>query len=362
MMNFFEMHSEQKIGYKKLSDADLGTSLKSHQTHIGLAGSVLTFLSDRDVIGEDSIFIYDNKFEYIDAYFDRIENPDGTFRSPKIRTGERGCISVVSTIRDIVKREDTDLNWSLIWFGLKNEKIVFFLFNNRSDDYKFFCSHGMSFNSTGTKSISSTNSNFPDLLKYIEKRINSAGEYVLKDLEVSSQTGSIIPNKKYKAYDINKAMESFIKTGRKGEELINSYFNKQVEKKQILSFVWYNESRESGLPYDFSIQTIDNDIIYLDVKSTTFGFDQQMIFSSQEMNYIYNTHNAYCIYRVYKKDLDNYYLRICSDCKKLSTDICNSTKLYEDNLKSLDVKFKGAKIAISPKNLMLSFKSEIPIS
>ena len=33
---FFTLHPERKIGYKKLSEADLGLSLDSHQTHIGL--------------------------------------------------------------------------------------------------------------------------------------------------------------------------------------------------------------------------------------------------------------------------------------------------------------------------------------
>lgn len=32
---FFKLHSEGKIGFKQLTDADLGLG-KSHQTHIGL--------------------------------------------------------------------------------------------------------------------------------------------------------------------------------------------------------------------------------------------------------------------------------------------------------------------------------------
>jgi len=80
---FFELHEERKIGYKQLSNADLGTRKTSNQTHIGLAKNVLTFMSNRDAIGEDSIFIYENSFDYLDAHFDRIERADGTFDAPK---------------------------------------------------------------------------------------------------------------------------------------------------------------------------------------------------------------------------------------------------------------------------------------
>ena len=41
---FFELNDEKRIGYKQLTDADLGRSLLSHQTHIGLFDDVLTYL------------------------------------------------------------------------------------------------------------------------------------------------------------------------------------------------------------------------------------------------------------------------------------------------------------------------------
>ena len=42
----FEIHSENKISYKRLTDADLKRSEKSHQTHIGLSNKSLTFMQD----------------------------------------------------------------------------------------------------------------------------------------------------------------------------------------------------------------------------------------------------------------------------------------------------------------------------
>lgn len=358
---FFELHDEKKIGYKTLSPADLGTSSTSHQTHIGLAESVLTFLSDRDTVSEDSIFIYEDKFEYIDAYFDRIENPNGTFRSPKIRIGERGCVSIVSTIRGIVQTVGSDAKWYLVWFGLKNTKIVFFLFNNNSVDYDKFVELGLKLDRTGTKSIDNTDASFSYLMEYIEQKVNKNGEEILKELEIITQTDNIIPNKKFRAYDIEKANENNIKVGRAGEELVNQYLEKLVEAGKLLSYNWYNQEKESGTPYDFSIQDCRNNVTYLDVKTTGYNFEQKMIFSSQEIDYISTTPYSYCIYRVYKNNDDEYLLRICDDCKGLSIEISNNTKEYSKRLGELQVGFKGAKLAIPPNIGAFNFKQEIAI-
>ena len=44
---FFELHEENRIGCKLLTDADLGISSSSHQTHIGLSGQVLQFFQTK---------------------------------------------------------------------------------------------------------------------------------------------------------------------------------------------------------------------------------------------------------------------------------------------------------------------------
>lgn len=357
---FFEIHEEKKIGYKKLSSADLGTSENGNQTHIGLSGSVLTFISDRDVISEDSIFIYEDNFEYIDAYFDRIEKPDGSYRSPKIRVGGRGCVSVVSTIRSIVKESDPTLKWYLVWFGLKNSKLVFLLFNEYSNDFNAFSNFGIDFEK-GAKTIGSESPNFANLINYMEAKINKNAESILKELEIITQTENMQPNKRYRAYDIEKANEKNRKTGRKGEELVNKYLSDKRKNGCICNYIWYNEEFESGYPYDFSIQDRLNNIIYLDVKATGYNFEQQMIFSSQEIEYISNTPNPYCIYRVYKNDEGNYMLRICDDCKNMSLEIYNQTKIYLNALDKIKVEFMGSKIAIAPDLDVLTFNNAIEL-
>ena len=53
---FFRLHKEGKIGYKQLTDADLGRA-RGNTTHIGLFDDILTFLPDNDY-EDDSMFLY----------------------------------------------------------------------------------------------------------------------------------------------------------------------------------------------------------------------------------------------------------------------------------------------------------------
>lgn len=355
---FFELHNENKIGYKRLSDADLGKGKNSHQTHIGLSEFVLTFLSDR-TITEDSIFIYGSKFEYIDAYFDRIETPNGSFRSPKIRIGERGCVSIVSTIREIVNSSQLPTEWYLIWFGLKNEKVVFFLFNNLSIDYQNIVSNSLIRDKKGAKALDITQPEFHKLVKYLENKVNENGFEILKELEVTSQIQEWEPNKRFKKYDIDMANQKFKEIGQAGEYLIAKYLENKVLKGELTKYDWHNELGESGLPYDFTIQDNQANTYYLDVKTTGYGFDQKMIFSTQEIDFISNFATNYCIYRVYKTDDEKYFLRICDDCKDLSKMIWKETEKYSNGLGKIQVELKSAKIAISPEISSFKFKAEV---
>lgn len=128
---FFKINAECHIGFKKLTAADLGIGT-SHQTHIGLYEGVLNFLPDVDVVST-AMLICDGYCDIIKCYFDRIENLDGTFRSPKIRIGGSEE-SVVKRIREFASA-DTGADWYLLWFGLESEELVFILLNANSEDY-----------------------------------------------------------------------------------------------------------------------------------------------------------------------------------------------------------------------------------
>lgn len=356
---FFELHDEKKIGYKRLSHADLGRSYKGNQTHIGLSGEVLTFLSDRDEVGEDSIFIYNDNFTFIDAYFDRIENPDGSFRSPKIRKGDRNAVSIVNTIRGNIRDSDLNQNWFLFWFGLKNEKLVFFLFNSNSQDYNAITDLGLDLNKKGAQFIGVSSTIFNDITAYIEQKVNKNGEDELKELEIMTQIEIVKPTNKYREYDIERANEINAQIGKKGEELVKEYLQEQQEQGRIKSYSWSNAEIETGKPFDFSFQDLCDNTIYLDVKTTGYDFNQKMIFSSQEIDFIANIESPYCIYRVFKNEKGEYLLRICDDCKDLSEKINRFTGAYSHNLSSINVGFRGSKLAIGPDIADLRFKQEI---
>jgi len=360
---FFSLHEERKIGYKLLSDADLGRSA-GNTTHIGLTQHVLTFLHDRDEILEDSIFIYENSFDYLDAHFDRIERMSGKFDAPKIKTGGKDIISVTSTIRDIAKKNASNLRWFLFWFGLESGKAVFLLFNEYSNDYRAICNLGLSLDNitAGAKVVGDGLTSA--LVAFIENKVNENGLSTIKELEVETQIGLMQPKRRKQIgrFDIEKANEAFRFIGRTGEELINEYLKTKVHRKEILHYNWYNADKESGMPYDFTIEKQNGNIVNLDVKTTKFDFSQKIIFSSQEIDFITNSSENYNIYRVYYKDGNLPYVRICDDCRSLASQISTITNEYRNALVPLHTDLMSAKLALSPSNALLTFKQEIKLS
>ena len=355
---FFELHEERRIGYKLLSESDLGITDTSNQTHIGLSSKVLTFLSDRGVIGEDSIFIYDDQFVYLDAHFDRIERESGEFNAPKIKTGGKDVISVTSTIRDIAKNKDAKSKWFLFWFGLKNEKAVFFLFSQSSRDYKLINELGLDLANitAGARVVGSGLTNA--IADFIENKVNENGLPTIKELEVESQLGPIQPSRRIGRYDIDKANENFRLVGRLGEELVNQYLKTKLDRRDILHFNWYNEEKESGLPYDFTIENHNGGVVNLDVKTTKFDFSQKLVFSSNEIDFITNTNENYSVYRVYYGTDMLPYVRVCDDCQELATRISSITNEYKTSLALYRADLMSAKLALSPNNKLLIFKKE----
>ena len=354
---FFELHNEQRIGYKEMTNPDLGRKSTSHQTHIGLFDDVLTFLPNNTEIN-DCMMIYDNSVEFLSLNFDRIENPDGSFRSPKIRAGGRDVVSIVTFIRDKVKDFSTDTKWYLFWFGLKSEQLVFFLFNNLSDTYSEILNLGVALPHGVKGRITSADSRYFALLKYLENVVNNAGFELAQELEIAVQTNDLTLTKKYREYDVKKAKELFAKIGKEGEILLDRYFEEQKRKGLITNYKWLNEENECGLPYDFYFETLAGEIIYLDVKTTNYKFAQKMIFSSQEIGFAASISNKYYIYRVFFNDNGERCLKICTNAKDLFILIQEKTNNYQERLIEL-ASIETIKMAIFPTHQLLSFGQSI---
>ena len=82
MAFFFFFNDEKRIGYKKLSLADLGISHSSNQTHIGLYEGVLEFLDDTDVV-KSAMLIYDDYCDILDCLLIGLRLPKVVIEVPR---------------------------------------------------------------------------------------------------------------------------------------------------------------------------------------------------------------------------------------------------------------------------------------
>lgn len=352
---FFKLHSEGKIGYKQLTEADLGRT-QGNTTHIGLFGDILTFLPDKDV-EDEAMFLYNNKSDRLGFSFDRIGRKNGDFNSPKIKKGGKNVVSVVTVVRDTTNKNIDNRRWFLIWFGLESEEVVFYLMHNESEDYKELSEVIDLSNNMVKGRTEKWDLQWPQLIRYLEKYVNRNNVEYIKELETTSQVGS--QGRRPRPFDLEKANNLFKQTGRQGEELIAKYLDLLLTKKQIFNYSWFNSITESGLPYDFTIQMNSQNIIYVDVKSTLYKFEQPLIFSNQELEFITQTPN-YNIFRVYNlMDEATPTLRICENSNDFASTINPQISTFRANVESLDVALQSVKISVLPIIEKFTFQLEI---
>lgn len=344
---FFKTHQECKIGYKTLTAADLGFSLKSNQTHIGLYQKVLGFLNDEDsTLG---MLIYENYCDILECDFDRIMNPDGSFRSPKIRKGSLRANTVVKKIREFASQHP-QREYYLVWFGIEGNGIVFWLIDNTSNDYNII----NSFLPHKNKVYDTTSFDSEILLQQIEHKIDNVSTELQKDLEIASQIGTV--TRKFTRYDIKKAEERFAQIGKQGEELVADYLDRRKHLHLIDSYIWCNKNRESGLPYDFII----NQNHFIDVKSTLYRFNQQIVFSNREFEFISTKRDSsYSVYRVFDMSEAQKKLIVCQQCKSFVQSINVVVKRFEGEMDNLNAKIQPVKIAVNPERMFKTIGPEI---
>ena len=344
---FFELHDENRIGYKELSDADLGRAEKSHQTHIGLFDDVLTFLSNSAII-KDAMVIYNNKADILPLHFDRIQNPDGSFRSPKIRAGVNTDESVLSFIRNTVRRTSPVGSWYLFWFGLKSGQPVFLIFEKDSQTYRDFCDFGIVLSEKVKSRLTPAHHSFSALINYLEHMVNVSGMEYAEELELMALTEKK-KGRSVRKYNFAKAQARSAEIGREGEVLIDLFFQEQKLRGAILDYSWMNRDGESGLAYDFAVDRLEGDTFYLDVKTTDYRFEQKMIFSSQEVEFASDYRENYYVYRVYCGEAGARFLRICCDVNGLFDTINMATNEYKAALDEF-ANIQTVKLAVSPSH------------
>ena len=362
-----ELHSEQRIGYKPLSNADLGKSKKSGQTHIGLCQKVFTYLPN-EYSYSDCILQYDNSIEHLPFYFDRIQRKDGNYDSPKTRFGNEDENTIARRIREITSTQPADTKWYLIWFSLKDEQPVFILLNEKSQIYQDITAANITF-PTRASALTAKSPHFVTFLQLLEKHtagigVNPTEELQTADeLEISVAKNAPTPAD-FRTFDIGEAREKREKIGREGEEKIKKYFEDCKARGKILNYTWANCGKESGLPYDFILETTADGIVYLDVKTTDYQFNEQMHFSSQEIAFATSPNyenSKYHVYRVYKNDADELCLRICANARELFKSIHSFTLDYKSAINTV-ARIETIKFTILPEQKLLVFGEEIKLS
>lgn len=365
MNKFFELNGENKIGYKNLTDADLRRKETSHQTHIGLFDDVLTFLPNKAEIS-DALLVYDDDCDELPVCFDRIQRANGEYNSPKIKSGGQGTISVTSQIVQIAKRENIFLKWFLLWFGLKSEQPVFFLFHNQSDVYVRLTKLGVDLSDGVKNRMTASSTAFRPVLSFLEEIVNKNGESIIRRTEEAAQVGltqfaqghTLRPIRRYNIDKANKRQKII---GQKGEELVNCYLESCRQNGAISKYNWFNENgQESGLPYDFSIEENDGNIKFLDVKSTDGAFDRNICFSNQEISFISETKNSYEIFRVYDM-LSAPKLRVCRNYKLYANRINEVIKDFGGNLYKLNANMQSTKLLIPTVHQDYTFGQDIAL-
>lgn len=340
MAFFFFFNDRQPIGIKLLSDADLGISDTTHQTHIGLYKEVLQYL-DNEVI-TSAMLIYKEHCEILDCYFDRIENPDGSFRSPKIRMGINDN-SVTSKIRKIASERPWN-KWYLVWSALDNGNLVFWLIESESVDYEWI----KDLINAGIRVVYEKDVRYSSLRDVFINRANELSLSIQKDLEIVVQTG--LTRKYYKKVDLEKAKKRIIETGKRGEVLVDEYLKKLVYGRSIRSYEWVNKSCESGLPYDFLIKTQTSLPLYIDVKSTSYDFNQRIIFSNQEIGFVkhYCNNNTYSVYRIFDLTDNGASLKICHNCMSYMENMEQQISNFTSSIECYDTVLMNMGLAVEP--------------
>ena len=346
-MFFFFLNDEKRIGFKKLTLADLGLG-DSHQTHIGLYGNVCTFLKDTDEV-KQAMLIYNDYCDILTCSFDRISTPTGVYRSAKIRTGENKDDSVVGKIREFAKQKP-NIDWYLAWSGLESEELVFWLISSDSEDFQL----AKTIFPPKVKILDENAPTYNIALDFLLRKVNMVSCDIQKELEIASQIGS--KQYDFKPIDLDKAQQQFKQIGKKGEELVAEYLEKQKAKGIIRNFIWCNKSRESGMPYDF---LIDNNH-FVDVKSTSYDFNQSIFFSGNEVDFVSQLNNAnYSVFRIFDMNVELHKLRICKECAQYMMSMQSAIKHFESQVLNQNSTLQTVKLGVEPTYCFKDIQPEI---
>jgi RNA polymerase primary sigma factor len=237
MSEIIEINRRGKIGFKKLSEADLGVG-KSHQTHIGLFDGTVELIKEAHQISTANL-IFKNTTKELICLLDFIKNQDGSLRSPKIRKGNNKELdhngeiknSIVGEIREIYHKNKSNKDWYILWLRLTSNKLVFILFHENSVEYDNIFEIISKFKNCNGK-IENTENEFFEFVNYLEKIIKNSINESSKKYEIKKINSFDIKNFKLKyifneKYIINLVLQSLHEIDNKKNIRGLNYLKKQ---------------------------------------------------------------------------------------------------------------------------------------
>lgn len=358
-----KVHKNSVIGIKKLTPSDLGFA-DNGVTHIGLFNKTLDFLDFEEHQILASQLIFNNATYDLLSLLDYIEREDGRFDAPKIRKGKEhelyiGNQRINSVVRQVRELANQNQNWYLLWLGLDSNELVFLLFKENSNDLQNI--ENIVGVIGGRKiQVDNTKAEFVNLVEFLNNKIESVNIEYYEELEIATQTGEekvsrrVVP----RIRDIEKANKLFKDTGLKGEELLYKYFELQKNDSLIKDFKWMNQSKETGMPYDFEITNLDNSVVFSDAKSTSYKFELPIILSSGELSFINDNKDKYLIHRLYSINNEPK-LRVCDNIHTVSDIFIPNYEILNQSLNQERLSTRGIKLAVPTDLQILNFNNEI---
>jgi hypothetical protein len=383
------------ISIKKITLPEFGLKETSNQSHIGLFSKTFEAIdlekselilkvehssakSEKNYFLASNLIFKNRSYETISILKYIKDKNTNKYRSPAIRKGNQNEMAkyqnLESTYDKIIYLSESNckkINYFLISLYLETGELIFILIEENSSDFVYLKEllkipnlkdpiDGV--DEKWKRHFTKNDVEFIPFSTFISDKYNSSNEEYLSELEIASQTGEenvtrrVIP----RIRDIEKANELFKNIGLKGEELLYQYFELQKNNSFIKNFKWMNQSKETGMPYDFEITNNDNSIIYSDAKSTGYRFEQKMVFSSSELNFVNKNKDNYLVHRIYDIDTAPKF-KICDNVYEISELFLPKFNGFYHEMKSMSLDIQSLKIAVPSDLDILHFQQPVAL-
>lgn len=140
-------------------------------------------------------------------------------------------------------------------------------------------------------------------------------------------------SRKVSKEELQKQIEAASKIGEQGENLLDSWLGgfPVIFGKKVVNHKWVSNVSATS-PYDFSITFEDNQILFVELKSTTQNFNSKFYISQGELKKMVSSNVA--IFRLFEMTENKAKLRICVHTNDRSHEVLETFKLKSGLVKA----------------------------